>query len=96
MIPPPCPPRCETDHSCDLEIDDVREHAVTVWTLHRADHPEVVVACVTVATADNLSDGSRALAEILVSVRDGLDAGEARGLALAILDGIDYLEVVDQ
>jgi hypothetical protein len=88
--PADCPPWCTVDHAEQIE-DDIREHYRDVVVADDLDAFGQPVAVVTIGCIDNLDTGRRSPVTLTVPRTEGLDADEARRLALAILDGTDYL-----
>ena len=93
--PADCPSWCTTHHA-GVDEDDIREHSYEIWTLVNAQTPDRAMAAVTVVRTDNLDEGTTSETMLSVYVADCIDAAEARELALALLDGTDYLEQADQ
>lgn len=91
--PADCPAWCTTDHTTIAE-DDLREHTREIWALAHPEGEGRLMAAVTVVRTENLEDGTASETMLSVYVADCLDAAEARQLALALLDGTDYLEQV--
>lgn len=93
--PAGCPSWCTSAHAEVVE-DEFREHVREVWALARTEDPARLVAAVTVVRTDNVETGATSDVMLAVDVTDCLDGAEARALALALLDGTDYLEAVDR
>lgn len=88
--PAECPSWCTTTHDEAAE-HGLREHVRRVAVVDLPDGYATVLASVTVVVVEDLAEGRRGEPVLSVSISDCLDADEARRLALALLDGIDFL-----
>lgn len=77
---PTCPSWCEIEHDIAFDIGEGLRH-----------HERTISDEVSVVAVDNLDEGTRGQAEILVGECSGTDGRWARRLALAVLEATDYL-----
>lgn len=77
---PNCPTWCTTDHPLDIDLED--------GTRLHARH---VARAVEVVAVDDLEEGTRTAAEVVVQNTSCSSKAQTRRLALAILEAADYL-----